>query len=333
MPKPQTIAPKITIGIVLYGTKYLTESLPSLLAQSFREFELLLIDQEENLWSATKLIESKLPELQKDPRVKIFQGQNRWHSGGQNFLIRKSKAPLYIVASNDMFYPENFLQQVWQTAKQQKQISIFAPKIWYWDFPHKVKTRILDSTGLIITRKQKILDRGQGEFDQGQYDKQSEIFGANGACAIFRKTILEKIRFRAEFFDELLHYKNDCELAYRLCWAGAKALFAPAITCWHDRQFPENSFRERFQIPRALRLNSFFGHRVLLLKNFSPKFSWRIKFAKSFYELQKILWLICCEPFLLKAFWQIQKQKRALKEKKSKMIRAITASQMEKFFG
>lgn len=325
---------KLSLGIVLYGTKYLTESLPSLLKQNFSEVELLFLDQEEGIFSASKLIAEKLPAVKNDPRVQIFQGPNHWHSGGQNFLIRKSQAAIYIVASNDMFYPPDFLAKIWEfTQKPEHQkFGIFAPKIWRWDFAQGIKTKILDSTGLMVNPAQKFVDRGQGELDSGQYDQQTNVFGVNGACAILRKSALAKIRFQEEFFDELLHYKNDCDLAYRLRWAGEKAIFVPAITCWHDRQFPENSWRGRFQIAREMRLNSFFGHRALLAKNFSPEFSFRIKLAKNFYEFTKILWAIFCEPFLFKAFWQLKQNQGELKEKKFALAKKISPATMEKFF-
>jgi GT2 family glycosyltransferase len=98
-----------------------------------------------------------------------------------------------------------------------------------------------------------------------------EIFGPSGALGIYRKTALEDIENIGEYFDELLHYKNDVDLAYRLQWAGHKSLFIPEVTCYHARGLGAN--RKRRGRSAFEKESSALGHQAVLLKNFSPEFS------------------------------------------------------------
>jgi GT2 family glycosyltransferase len=56
-----------------------------------------------------------------------------------------------------------------------------------------VKTDIIDSTGLKIFKSRRVIDRGEGEKDTGQYDRQEEVFGISGACVLYRRKAIEDV--------------------------------------------------------------------------------------------------------------------------------------------
>jgi GT2 family glycosyltransferase len=299
---------KVTIGIVLYrGEKYLERCLSSLIAQNFsdtteskeskennknpHEFEILLYDNSP-LQEASKYIKKNLPEIFSSPLLKIFsqkqskfekQSKNLLHSGGHNFLIsqmdKKSKA--YICASYDMLYEANCIENLINESEKNPKYSAFTGKLKYWDFDNNQKTKIIDSCGLGITKHQYFFDRGQGEIDEPKeinpFQKQ-EVFGSSGALFFIKKSALEKIKFKNpqkknrknyEYFDELLHYKNDIDLFYRLFWAGEKTLFIPQTLAYHHRQVAKKTLLQKFfSGNKKTQKSSFIGQITVVYKNF-----------------------------------------------------------------
>ena len=56
----------------------------------------------------------------------------------------------------------------------------------------------IDSTGIVMLREQRHLDRGAGEPDLGQYDKPDDIFGPSCAAALYRRKALEDTAFDSQ---------------------------------------------------------------------------------------------------------------------------------------
>lgn len=263
---------KISIGIVLFkGEKYLKSCLESLINQTYSSFELLLRDQSPNN-EAFLFLQKNFPEIISDTRVKIFSGENLWHSGGHNFLISQMRGEAYLCASNDMIYDKNLLKEFIKALKKNPEYSIFTGKLYQWNFSSNQKTEIFDSCGLGITPFHHFFDRGQGQEDNGQFDKKKEIFGASGALFLIKKKALEEVGVsqnfsqrkggRKEYFDELLHYKNDVDLAYRLFLQGEKCCFVPFALAWHDRQISEKTQKSQW-----IKESSSLGYFVIFYKN------------------------------------------------------------------
>ena len=61
-------------------------------------------------------------------------------------------------------------------------------------------------------RSRRVIDRGQGETDHGQYDEEEYVFGVSGTCppkSAYGRKNLRRI-FRCDFM-----YKEDVDLAWR----------------------------------------------------------------------------------------------------------------------
>jgi len=93
-----------------------------------------------------------------------------------------------------------------------------------------------DSTGLVLTRSRRFFDRGSGDPDRGQYDRETDIFGPCAAAAIFRRTMLEDLRHGDEYFDsDFFSYVEDVDLAWRARRLGWEACFVPEAAAIHVR--------------------------------------------------------------------------------------------------
>lgn len=258
----------------MYGSRYLRESLPSLLAQDYENLEILLLDQEEGVYSATDFIQTELPSLQQDSRVELTRGTNQMHSGGHNTLIARAiraEAEYYVCASNDMLYAPDCVSQLIRELEQpaNARVGSVAAQLLRWDYceeqadlpitpfakggrpAHAGRGDCLDSTGIAITPTGRFVDRGQGERATGQYDAAIAVWGASGALAGYRVSALVEVALGAgQYFDSALHYKDDVELAARLAAAGWLCRYAPTARAWHARGLSAST--RSASSPRAL---------------------------------------------------------------------------------
>jgi GT2 family glycosyltransferase len=97
-------------------------------------------------------------------------------------------------------------------------------------------TEVIDSTGIVMTRDGRHFDRGSGDPDRGQYDRDEDVFGITGALAVFRRSALKRSEVDGEVFDEdFFAYREDADLAWRLRGFGYRARYIPAAVAYHRR--------------------------------------------------------------------------------------------------
>lgn len=267
--------PKFSIGIVLFETKFLKQSLPSLFAQNFPEVEFLIRDHSPD-FVASKFIKQNLPEI--TSRAKIFRGKNLWHSGGMNFLIRKSVGEFFVTASADAIYEPDVLTKAAEilTKPANSRIGALGGILRKWDTAKNESREILDSAGIGITRTGKFFERGANK-PTTKFAEEKIVFGISGALAILRRAALDEIAENGDFFDEKLHFKNDVDLAFRMNWLGWQSKFSPKIVAAHARGLGNSKSRKsRSDFERE---NSTFGQFVVVAKNFDDHFSLRTKFV------------------------------------------------------
>ncbi|MBN1258755.1 glycosyltransferase family 2 protein [Candidatus Peregrinibacteria bacterium] len=340
-------APKVTIGLVLYkGEPYLKFCLPALLKQDYPHGELLMRDQSPN-GEAFEYVKREMPDV--FAKLKIEKGNNRWHSGGHNALIRKMKGQYYFCVSQDMLYGHDFVTKIVEELEkpENRHFGSATCKLMRWDFSladagpserlsragdlKSSKTDVLDSCGIGITKAHYFFDIGQNEKDRGQYDSARHVFGASGALAVYRKTALNDIAYinakgEKEYFDELLHYKNDIDISYRLQWAGHPCLFIPNVKVYHDRQVGK---KKRGPASRWVKGNSFFGQHVVLMKNYSKGFSLSVRLRTSFRHLLRQLYTLCFEPYLLRQYKILMQCEKEILAKKEAMPRRAAPNHIE----
>jgi cellulose synthase/poly-beta-1,6-N-acetylglucosamine synthase-like glycosyltransferase len=147
---------------------------------------------------------------------------------------------------------------------------------------------VVDSAGLLPRRSRQFATRGHGQPDDGRFDNDEEIFGADGAVAVFRRAALDDVaipfsafapqaphRGVVEFFDEsFFAYKEDVDLAWRLQWRGWTTDFVPAALAWHRRSArtraegsAKRAISDRLRMPSRVRALGFANQRLMQLKN------------------------------------------------------------------
>jgi len=258
--------------------------LRSILAQGYDNFELLIIDNNSGDGTAEKVKEIINEKQQNSARAPFYRiiisKENLGFAGGHNLGIRESKGELVVLVNQDVILDADFLKQAAEvfndTGIDSAQAKILRLKV---DNERLIKTDIIDTTGLVILKNRRIIARGQGRQDIGQYDKMEEIFGVDGALPIYRRAALEDAKIvisgSREYFDEdFFLYKEDVDLAWRMRLFGWKAYYVPQAVAWHARtsgdSIATNYFaviRERLKINKFSKYQSFKNQRLMQIKN------------------------------------------------------------------
>jgi len=322
---------KVTVGVILFGEKYLNKSIKSLLNQDYQNIDFVFRDQEEGKYSAFEWLSKNMPEAFKKADIK--KEKNLWHSGGHNKIINNMTDDIYICASYDMLYPKDMVSKIVKSAEENKDATVFTAKLMRWDFENDKKTNFIDSLGIGITDYHYLYDFGQGEKDIGQYDDMNDIFGVTGAFFAITKKGLESIRYKDEYFDKNLHYRNDCDLSYRLRWAGNKIQIIHDLKLYHDRQVANNgqSLKLR-QAAKALwvKESSYLGDRIIMMKNYSKKYPIKVRVKTFLYHFLKRAYLLTTTPELFKTIKKVKSLKTETLEKRKAMKRIVSESEIVK---
>jgi len=211
---------QITISVILitYGRKEdLKSCLNSILKQGYNDYELIIVDNNED-----ELISNYLKELiskikDKDKyKVRYYKvNKNLGVTGGRNFGIKKAKGDILVFIDDDAFLEnKNTLQKVYSNFFRDSQIgalsfkiiNYYSKKIERKEFPHKNKRL--------------------------NPDKQFETSYFIGAGHAIKKEIFNKIGLYSEDF---FYGMEELDLSFKIIDSGYKIYYYPEVIVWHKQ--------------------------------------------------------------------------------------------------
>ena len=275
---------KVSVQIVTRNSlRYIGNCLESLEQQTLGDFSLIVIDNGSTDKTAT-FVRNHFPTVTVLENFKNL-GFSRAHNQGIAF----SQAEYVLVLNPDIVLTETFLEKLVAFADTQPAGGSFGGKLLRLrseavntddgdSLRDVLRTNMIDSAGLRITRGRKVFDRGSGQQDRGQYERSEEVFGISGACALYRRSALDEIKVNGEYFDvDFFAYKEDADVAWRLRLYGFTNWYVPSAVGYHHRAFAAAQRRgitamraNRRRVPPALRAASLKNHQLMLLKNEQP---------------------------------------------------------------
>ena len=275
--------PRVAVGIINYGDyRHLPVCLDSVKRQSLTADRIILVDNQSSV-SEIAPIASAYPEVRL-----LSMRENLGYSGGANRIIREAEGHDYILLLNpDAVLDPRCLEEMVTSMEASPCVGSVGGKLFLGDpqpedGPEGKGPRILDSTGHLIFRNRRIIDRGHGEVDEGQYDRPEEIFSICGAAVLFRKAMLEEVKIDEEYFDEdFFAYKEDVDICWRAQLLGWSSFYNPAATAYHLRGWKRRD--DRRSVPWVRKYHSFKNHYLMMIKNELPALFWR--------DILPILWL------------------------------------------
>ena len=215
----------ISVIIVNYNRKdLLKKCLDSVIVQAFKDIEIIVVDNSSSDGSV-EMVLAYYPEARL-----ILNVRNLLFCKAYNQGIAEAKGNFILCLNNDVTLDKDYLKEALRAIGIDSKIGMISGKIL------RIDKKKIDSTGLFLGRNRKPVERGYGKEDRGQYEKQGYVFGASGACAFFRRSMLADVRDENGYFDERFGmYHEDLDLCWWAQKKGWKAYYNPKATACHIR--------------------------------------------------------------------------------------------------
>ncbi|HEX2914242.1 MAG TPA: glycosyltransferase family 2 protein [Chloroflexia bacterium] len=275
--------PVATVSILVLnwnGQKFLEPCLRSLQAQTFRDFEVILVDNGSTDGSSAFVRETFAGWLtqQELPRLRLLElNENSGFSGGNNHALAvvDPRTPFIATLNNDtLAEPEWLATLVAALQEREKGWGAACGPMLFSSVQAKAQP-VIASAGIEIRRDGLALDRHVGQPLQSGSEPE-EIFGPCAGAALYRYEVIEKVGF----FDEAFFaYLEDADLAWRMRLAGYRTLFLPNALVWHEYSGTgkQGSPFKNYQLGR--------NRLWVILKDWPSALLWRHALAIIFYDL------------------------------------------------
>jgi GT2 family glycosyltransferase len=157
------------------------------------------------------------------------------------------------------------------------------------------------------------------ETDSGQYDQQTDIFWASGACLFIRAELFrENNGFDADYFAHM----EEIDLCWRLKNQGYRVIFTPESQVFHW-----GGATLEYNNPHKLYLN-FRNSLWTLYKNYTGKYLWWIMFNRMIIDTFAIVKYFVCFDFkntaaIIHAHLSFHKSKPVIREKRKFLLEKV----------
>lgn len=239
---------KVSVIIPNYnGKKYLRDCLDAMECQSFRDFEVLLIDNGSDDGSGD-LIRKEYPWVRL-----IFLRENTGFCGAVNQGIRNSASPFVILLNNDTVADKNFIKELLKAIEDKPQAFSCQAKLLKMKEQDK-----MDDGGNYYCALGWAFAQGKGRPER-DYSREKKIFAACGGAAIYRREILDRTGL---FDEEHFAYLEDIDIGYRGRLLGYENWYCPDAKVFHVGSGTTGSRYNLFKVRYSSRNNVY-----LLYKN------------------------------------------------------------------
>jgi GT2 family glycosyltransferase len=234
-----------SIIVLCYNSKVdLGECIPSLLSQSYRDFELILVDNA-STDGTEEFIRINYPE------IKVLQtGKNVGYAAGNNLGFEISLGKYVVIVNPDTIADSEWLTELIKPFESDETIAATTSKILKYDQRDRINTCANTShlTGLTFCRG---LDRPASEFNNDQI-----VSAVSGCSFAMRSDIFRSLNgFDPDFF----LYQEDADISWRIRFGGKKIIYAPKSIIYHKFLLSITPWKE-FYLER--------NRYLILLKNF-----------------------------------------------------------------
>lgn len=288
-------SPLVSVVVINYnGAPYLERCLKAVLAQTYENIELLVIDNASTDGSAER-VASFFPEA----RLIRNEG-NQGFCKAFNQGARLSKGDFVMPLNPDVFMTRSFIAHMIVAAGQGERIGAVSGKLL------QNQRGTIDSTGLFIGRDRRPRDRGQGEKDQGQYDTPGEVFAACGAAPLYRREMLEDVAVEGEYMDEsFFAYYDDADLGWRARLLGWRCVYAPQAVAHHLRGGAERISRKPADSSQTQRqIHPIKNRYLMMVKNDSLSDLVRDLPFIALSDIPRAFYILLFRPPLARGWWE-----------------------------
>lgn len=330
---PET-SPPVSIHIVTYNSRmHLPTCFDALVKQTFPNIQIMVVDNASVDGCVTWMEEYY-------PHIHVLRNtRNLGFSRAHNQALRLTQSPYVLVLNPDVMIEPDWIARGVDFLEHHPTYASFGGVLMRYTYSADelstpTLSDIIDSTGLLGSRSRHFVDRGSGEHQRGQFDQAGDVFGHSGACVLFRRAALEKVRWQNEYFDDdFFLYKEDIDLAWRLQRAGWTSWYDPLARGYHHRHLQGLSkssdallAKNHRSRTKFLAWHSYRNHWLMLLKLETRPTFWRDAPMILWYEWKKFLFLLFTQPSTLRALGAVIRLSPTIRKKRLAIRHQTTCS-------
>ena len=162
----------------------------------------------------------------------IKNATNGGYAGGYNEALKKIQADIYILLNSDVEVTENWLQSIIKIFKEDTTVAAVQPKIR--DLKRPTHFEYAGAAGGYIDALGYPFCRGRifdyCEEDTGQYDDNTSILWASGACLAIRSTVFWEVN---GFDEDYFAHQEEIDLCWRIKNKGYHIMACGQSTVYH----------------------------------------------------------------------------------------------------
>lgn len=294
------------------GQQLLRDCLSSLVKQSFKDFEIILVDNNST--------DSSLEYVRKNfPEIKIIKlNKNFGFAKAINEGVKHSTAEYVAFLNNDTSVDKKWLENLIKCADNHSEvISVNSKMLNFYN------RKIIDGVGILINEVGQAKSIAWQEEDAGQYDKEQYIFGATGGGSLFKREDFIKVGL---FDESYFMYFEEVDFAFRTQFLGYKSIFCPQAIVSHKHKATAK------KKPQYIEYWQFRNMTQTIIRDFPAKILFKkmrwlkiilVHLNTIFYQLKNgffwppvltEIWLVSHLPKLLMERRKIQKSKKVSDE-------------------
>lgn len=199
------------------GKRFLRECLEALCNQTYRELEVIFVDNG-STDDSVEFVRGKFP------LVKISHlEENKGFTGGNLEGYKICRGVFIALLNNDTRVDEKWLENLVEPMLIDSTVGMCASKMFVDG------TERIDSAGHGLTTAGIGFNRGLWK-DHTFYERQELVFGVCGGAGLYRRKMLEEIGFLDEDF---FLYDEDGDLNFRAQLSGWKCMYVPKAFVYH----------------------------------------------------------------------------------------------------
>ncbi len=207
------------------GKKHLETFLPSVYKNS-PEANLYVIDNA-STDDSIDFLQKNYPNINRIPLSK-----NHGFCGGYNKGLQTVEEEYYVLLNSDVEVTPNWIPPILEVFKRNNNVAVVQPKIK--SYSNKDYFEYAGAAGGFLDYLGYPFCRGRLfhsiEIDQGQYQQESDIHWASGACFTIKKELYHQL---GGFDENFFAHMEEIDLCWRLGNQGYKIKYTPESTVFH----------------------------------------------------------------------------------------------------
>ena len=305
-------------------THVVSACVASVKAQDYPALDLLVSDNA-STDSTADVVEKEHPD------VELWRNsENTGYAGGHNKAASRGGYDAFLALNADIVLEPDFVSRLVEAAFSHPGCGMATGLLFRTDTPE-----LVDSAGVWIDRFRRNHEVGSGKPPGPTLSGRVEVFGAFGAAALFKKSMIQDLApyndghlFDPDFFA----FREEVDLAYRARMRGWTCLLEPRAKAIHEHRYrPETRDRRPAFERRLQRRNRY----LLLFKNEPLKCLLRDLPFIACFEVAAFLHALLVEPEVLGAYGEALELLPRMLEKRRRLraFRTVSDRQLCRWIG